>query len=69
MLHPDVLREFDATKGEDLFGLVDVEFPNMLAAARWVQIWTDEAGKEPDVSLMSHGTTLQRPVIVTVRGG
>lgn len=69
MLHPDVLKEFDASKGPDLFGLVDVKFPSMLKACLWLQIWIDEAGKEPDVSLMSHGTTLQRPVIVTVRGG
>jgi hypothetical protein len=68
MLHPKVLECFGAEKKPDNFGITDVYFPSMLKAAQWVELWARESGKEPDVSLMSHGPTLKRPVILTVRG-
>lgn len=68
MLHPKVLECFGAKKAPESFGIIDVHFPSMLRAAQWVELWAEECGKEPDVSLMSHGPTLKRPVILTVRG-
>lgn len=69
MLHPHVLELFEAEAGLPIFGLTDVRFPNMSKACQWLQIWADESGTQPDVSLMSHGCTLFRPVVLTVRGG
>lgn len=68
MLHPKVLECFGGTAYPECFGMTDVKFPNMLKACQWLQVWSDETGVEPDVSLTSHGPTLHRKVIVTVRG-
>lgn len=68
MLHPRVLELFGAKKGHEIFGLTDIRFPSMLKACQWVELWAEEFGSEPDASLMSHGCTLKRSVVITVRG-
>lgn len=69
MLHPKILELFGGNAYPECYGLTDVKFPSMLKACQWLQVWSEESGTEPDVSLTSHGPTLLRKVIVTVRGG
>lgn len=69
MTHPLVLEVFGGKIIQpNVLGITDIRFPSNLQACQWAQLWKKEIGSEPDVSLMSHGCSLFRPVIVTVRG-
>jgi hypothetical protein len=67
MTHPAVLDVFGAHVIRDNFGLVDIEFPSVLKAARWSEIWAERSNTQPEIAILPNNTSIFGSVTVTVR--